>query len=375
MSQSADVIVLGAGAAGCATAYYLAREGVRVRVVEREAIASCASGMAAGLLAPLTGTGVPGLMQYVMEAGLKMHRKMWPALQEEADVDIQARMVPHLELFMDEEEIHDRQEEMWRWSHAAGYSTQWLEPEDLQRLEPRISTDVRGAMLLDSVGILDSYRYTLALAQAAERHGAEFLNGEAIGLDTDGARVTGVRFERGEMACDTVVVAMGPWAGRAFGWLGIDVSVEPLKGQMFYLEGLDPPLQYRLHGPCAVMQKLDGLMSIGATMERAGFDDNPTVEVRDLLMGKALRMLPCLEQQGFVRQTACLRPVSPDRHPILGRAPGWDGVYLAAAPEAQGILISPVIGQAMADLILRGETSMPIAPFTVERFMQRSVAI
>jgi glycine oxidase len=282
--------------------------------------------------------------------------------------------MPNIELFLTAQDADDHQENTERWSQADGFRTQWLEPEDVHRLEPRVTQELYGALLLEDIGMLDSYRYTLALAQAAERHGATIRHGEVVGLKSDGGRVTGVKLSGSEIDCDAVVVALGPWSGQCSEWLGLSIPVEPLKGQMIYLEALDPPMKYHLHGPGSVVQKADGMVSIGATMESVGFDTETTVEARDYMMERALSIVPCLEEQKLVRQTACLRPVTPDSQPILGTAPGWEGVYLATGAEKKGILISPAIGRAIADLVLTGETSLPIEPFAPERFAKTDAA-
>ena len=158
MTSGTDVVVLGAGVAGCATAYFLAREGVNVKVVEREAIGSCSSGYAVGLLNPLSGTGIPGPMEPLAAHAFKMHKGMWAVLQDEAEVDIQVRLMPHLELCLDADELDERKGELERWSRADGFTAQWLGPEEVSRLEPRITRDLEGAVLLERVGMVDSYR-------------------------------------------------------------------------------------------------------------------------------------------------------------------------------------------------------------------------
>jgi glycine oxidase len=368
MSESTEVIVLGAGVAGCATAYFLARDGVKVTVIEREAIGSFASGFALGLLNPLTGSGIPGPVQPMAEKAFKMHLDLWPTLQDESGVDFQAKTMPHLELCLTDDDITAEREELKLWEKADGFSAQWLKSEEVHRLESRFSQDVKGGILLEEVGMLDSYRYTLALAQAAEHYGAEIMHGEAVGLKSIGNRITGVRLKSGAIACDAVVVALGPWSGQVSSWLGLDIPVQPLKGQILYLEAPDPPLKYHVHGPCSFVHKADNLVWVGATEERADFDTHTTVEARDYLIHRALKMMPYLGQLRLVQQTACLRPVTPDSRPIIGKAPGWDGVYLATGAAKKGILLSPGIGRSTADLITKGETSLPIEPFAPERF-------
>ena len=370
MAQTADVVVLGAGVAGCAAAYYLAREGLKVTVVERDGIGSGASGYAMGLLQPLSGAGVPGVAQPFSEASFKMHPQLWESLREEAaDVDFQAGMVPHMALCMSAEDIPGQRRQMARWSEADGFSTRWLGPEEVRVMEPRIASQVVGAVLLEDLGILDSHRFTLALASAAESHGATFLTGEAVGLESEGDRLTAVTLRNGRVACASTVLALGPWSGMAADWLGMAVPIVPFKGQVLRLKELLPPLRHHLATDCAIVQKADGMVWVGSTEEEdAGFDDAVTAEARDDLIGRALEIMPAIGGLEVVRQTACLRPLSPDRLPILGRVPGWQGVYLATGAGKKGILYGPAMGRSVADLITRGKTSLPIEPFAPERF-------
>ncbi len=370
MKCTPDVVIIGAGVAGCATAYYLAREGVNTLVLERDSIGSHASGFALGLLNPLTGTGIPGPIQPLVETAFEMHRGFWSTLENESHMKIQVRLMPHLELFMTDEQEANQQEDMDRWVAAESFMVRRLEPKEVFAIEPRITRDLYSAVLLESVGVLDSYRYTLALAQAAEHHGAEFATKTATGLAFSGNKITGVELEHGLIDCETVVLALGPWSGQASSWLGFDIPISPLKGEIIYLEGLETPMDYHVHGACSIVNKIDGLTWIAATQESAGFDETTSYAARDELMRSAISMMPNLGDLRMIRQTACLRPITPDSGPILGKAPGWEGVYLATGAEKKGILISPVIGRGISDLILRGKTEMPIGPFNIERFLQ-----
>lgn len=372
MPDTTDVAIIGAGVSGCATAYYLAKQGVNVTVVEREAIGSCASGYALGLLNPLFGNGIPGPVQPIAEKGFEMHTALWPDIQSESGVDFQIRLMPHFEVCMTEEEVFENKTEMKRWDKTKGFSAKWVGPGELQAVEPRITGDAKGAVLVKKVGVLDSYRYTLALAQAAEHHGAVFLNRDVTGILSSNCRATGVEWDGGHIDCDIVVVAMGPWSANVSEWLGFGIEVEPLKGQILYLDGLNKPLDYHVHGACSFVQKADGRVWVAATEEHAGFDTSTTTSARDYLMERAISIMPSLGDLQLVNQTACLRPVTPDSGPIIGKAPGWEGVFLATGAEKKGILISPVIGKATADLVTKGSTDLPVEGFSADRFSLKS---
>ena len=378
MPAGTDVVVLGAGAAGCAAAYYLSRQGASVRIVERESIGSRSSGYALGLLNPTTDFSPP---EPLTGLAFNMHPELWPVLQEDSGVDLQVRPMPHLELCLaGAENLDDHEEVLRRWADSAdeGFSKRWLEPEEVHRLEPSVTRNLRGAVLLESVVFLDSYRFTLALDQAAERHGASVVQGEATSLKIEGGRVAGVALAgtAGDLACDAVVVAMGPWAARAGAWLDMDIPIAPQKGEIIHLEGLERPLRHHIHGhhaggvggTCSVVQKADEMVWVAATREDTGFDDSTTTGARDLLAARGVRMVPDLADQGLAEQTACLRPLATDEQPMIGRASGCEGVYLSLGAGGKGILLGPAVGQAIADLVLRGETNLPIAPFAPDRF-------
>ena len=114
----------------------------------------------------------------------------------------------------------------------------------------------------------------------------------------------------------------------------------------------------------------EGQVWIGATEERKGFDAEPSKSARDRLMAGALRLMPAMADAKLVLHTACLRPVTPDWLPIIGRAPGWDNAYLATGAGKKGILISPGMGKAVADLISTGATDLPVEGFAPDRFSE-----
>ena len=151
-------------------------------------------------------------------------------------------------------------------------------------------------------------------------------------------------------------------------WTGLRIPVTPLKGQIVRLEGLSPPLEYHVAGPGAVVQKADGKLWAAATEEEAGFDLSTTSQARQDLLERAARVLPSVTQARILEQTACLRPRTPDALPILGKVPERDNVYLATGGGKKGVLLAPAMGVVLADLIVRGETRLPIDEFAPERF-------
>lgn len=369
MGDRSEVVVVGGGAAGCAVAYYLSEAGVASTVIEREGVASQASGFSAGGLNPLEGAGIPGPLAPLAIESFRMHQAMWDELRDESGVDFQPGPVSTVHLAFDDSELDGMDDTLRVFEAAQGFSARYLDSAGLHELEPRISPDAVGALYTYGNTALDSYRYTLALSAAAERRGSEFRSGSVSALKTSGSRVEAVTTESSEIGCDALVLAMGPWSAQAEPWLGVRIPVVPLKGEILRVRLPGRALEHDFSwGHSSLYHRSDGLAWIGATEERCGFDVRISEEARQSLLAEAVRIMPAIADAELVRHTACLRPVTSDWLPIIGKAPGWDNVYLATGAGKKGILLSPGIGKAVSDLVAHGTTTLPVDPFTPDRF-------
>ena len=363
---SADVVVVGGGVVGISTAYFLGQAGLSTVVVERDSVGAHASGFAYGGLSGLIG---PGPVQPLAREGMRIHRELAESLPEQTGVDTEFRYRPALALSLTEEEAEAAKGEMgWRTAEE-GYAVRWVEPDEVASIEPRVAAATFGGVYTEGVADLDPYRFMLALAKAAEQHGASVVTGRATGLTRERGRVTGVTLDDGEIATEHVVLAMGPWAEAAATWVGSTVPIRPLKGQILRLRAPDPPIRTSIgwNGNYAVT-KPDGLVWTGTTEEEVGFDARTTAEAREQITRQFMRVLPFLGGAELVRQTACLRPITPDRLPLMGRAPALENVYVATGAGRSGILLGPAMGKTTADLVTTGESAIPLGPFDPRRF-------
>ena len=364
------VVICGAGVIGGSIAYYLAKRGVAATIVESDAVAAGASGAAAGILTPPLPDTSDSPVFELQRRGYDMHAELAKVLPEESGVDYRYQHTPRATIAVTEAEERDALRAASALSEA-GRHGRWLTPEALRELSGWVDAGTaRGAVLLEPPAHVDAYRYSLALVTAAERMGVTLRSGEVRGLDVDGGRVTGVRVANEVIEADTVVVAMGPWSSGAAEWLGLPVPVEPLKGQIVKVKPAEPIAPFSFgHGGNYVIVKEPGVVFLGTTEERVGFDRGATIEARDAILEFAVTFAPALESAEFIEQTACLRPLSADAVPIMGPVPGIEGAYLATGHGRQGILQSPPSGKAMAELILDGSTeTLDLAAFDPARF-------
>lgn len=366
--KSSDVVILGGGAAGCATAYYLAQEGVKATVVEKEAIGSHASGFAFGGLTYYSGAGIPGPVYPLAKEGFRLHEELFHQLLDSTGVDTYYRKGGNLKLAFTEEDVKEIEEGL-EWQKKEGLEVELIDGDEARRIEPRINEEVIKAGRMEDGAAVEAYRFVLALIQASEKMGASQRHGNVVGFKRNGSRPSAVVFERDEVPCDTVVISMGPWSGEAAQWLDFPVPIEPLKGQILRLELDGPPLASSIsYEHSYTGSKPDGLTWCGTTEEKVGFNDAITPEGRAKVMGDVLKMVPALADAKLALQTACLRPMSADLLPIIGPVPGWEGVYIATGGGRKGILLSTVMGRIIADLIIRGRTPLDISALLPNRF-------
>ena len=386
MNQTADVIVVGAGVVGCSVAYYLASSGAKVALVEREAIGSGASAHATGSLSILGAEFSPGASFELALAGYRQFIDLVPSLESETGANLLYQRRTSLRLALDEDEVV-LIKAMMEWQQQSA-RIRWIDGDEVRRIEPRLSPDIRGAANEDESAQLDSYRLNLALAQGAERRGAEIALREVVGLLTHNNRVNGVRTTGVDISADMVVVAAGEWSSVFGGWLGFPVPVRPLKGERLMLRYDGPPLPVLISSPMRghMISRLDGLLSVGSTGGR-DYDQTamfatreshirPTEAAKLELLQRAIDVFPALQDAELVQQLAGSRPLSPDRLPILGPVPGWDGIMLATGHTTKGIHLGPITGRIISNWILQGQPDVDfdMNPFLPDRFADMTQA-
>ena len=217
--NGADVVIVGGGIVGVATAYFLGEAGVPSVVIERDSVGSHASGFAYGGLNPLAGEGIPGPLFPVAKEGMRLHRELARSLPEETGVTTEFRPKPSLALAFTEPEVDGARSRI-RWQQEQeGYTVSWCDAAEARAIEPRISPEALGAVYLEGAAEVEPYRFMLALSQAAEARGATIRHGRVTGLARRNGRVTAVVLDGEEVPCDRLVLAMAPGAvKRPPGW-------------------------------------------------------------------------------------------------------------------------------------------------------------
>lgn len=270
------------------------------------------------------------------------------------------------------------------WQKKMGMESEWQTPEQIEKKFSFLKRSSFGGLWSPLDGQVSSNRLTLAFQEGAKKLGAHFFEHQIVRKPEDRkSKLESIQTDRTRFFADRFIFCAGPWMGEFF---GDGIPVQPVKGQILIFQmpekfqrdfGWEAPVFFgETAGPdpihCYFTPKKDGHLFLGATSENKGFDKIENETSTERMLEFASEIFPSLSAFPFKGSWVGLRPAAPDRQPILGLMPGMDNVYVAGGHFRNGILLSPITGKIISELILNGKTSCPIEPFSPERFLQTS---
>lgn len=377
--QSYDIAVIGGGIAGLAVAFEAARRGMRTVVLERDRLGAGATGVAAGMLAPVSEAAFGELELLELNLDSAARYPDWAAaVSELSGVDPGYRACGTLVVARDRDQAEALEREL-SFRRDRGLAAERLLGSDARRREPGLAPAIRLAADIPGDHAVDPARLVAALGAAIEHEKGELREGaEVAAVACEGERVCGVTLAGGaSIAAGAVVVAAGCWSGRIGGPAAdASVSVRPVKGQLLRLR--DPAgaglLKRVVRSEDAyLVPRGDGRYVLGATVEERGFDTTVTAGATFELLREAIDLVPGVAELEVEEALAGLRPGTPDNAPVLG--PGArEGLHWATGHYRHGVLLAPVTGAA----VLAGITGEPppeaARPFRAGRFASRVAA-
>ncbi len=371
---ASDVVIIGAGIVGSSTAYYLAKAGVAVTLLDRRG--SVPSGAASQ--ASAGGVRHQGREPHQIPLAI-FGLKLWPELGQELEAELHYRR-DGMSIVTNDEALIPALEGRVEQEQALGLEVRMVYAEELRRLVPGLSPHMLAGSYCPLDGHADPMRTVNALVRGAERQGARvMLNRPATGLAVEKGRLAAVRTAQGDIPCRLAVLAAGAWSPALAAGVGLELPFQTFPLQMMVTARrphvLDQVLGWLGHG-LSLKQVPPGGFVIGGGWP--GHGDLQTYATR-LLPGSmaksaqtALAIYPALAGVPVIRAWLGLEAFCADEMEIVGPAPGLSGLILAAGFSGHGFAIGPGVGLLMAEYIVSGRLSKLLQPFSIERFQNRS---
>lgn len=379
-----DVVIVGAGIVGAACAYYAAREGLSVTVLER--------GTAAG---GTTSRGEGNILVSDKEPGPELNlalasRTCWLELAAEFGPDpfeleekgglVVATSDPGAAALA----------RFAAGQRATGVETVAVSADQLHDHEPNLARDLPGGVLYPQDMQVQPVLAAVSLLAAARSLGATVVCGEEVvaaerGPDGRG-RLTAIRTRTGSYPTNAVVNAAGTWGGQVGERLDAPIPILPRRGFILVTEPLPRVVRHKVYSAdyvenvasdvagletsTVVEGTRGGTVLIGASRERVGFDDTMSVEVLRRLASLAVRIFPFLADVRLMRTYRGFRPYCPDHLPVIGPDTRTPGVFHACGHEGAGIGLAPATGKLISQMLTNGQPDIDPSAFAPSRFAQ-----
>jgi D-hydroxyproline dehydrogenase subunit beta len=396
-----DAIVIGGGVAGCACAAALATRGLRVLLLERDRLASGASGRNQGGLLPNPHPAICGLYREAID--------FYKQVAAETRIDFQLRQQGYLLVGADRSGLATAVRHAAALA-ATGHVIERLDSEAVVELEPGLAPDLAGGVRIEGAHAFQPVLATVAMAEFARAHGAAVRTQACVrGLLTTHGRVAGVITDDGPIEADAVVCAAGSWLRSLTLQVGADVPVFGSTGYLVRTAPL-PHLSFRhtimqstWHGtstgidrntlpdieqaatqdtdPFGATKVVFSLQPLPSGEVVLGSSSGPAIAVDAAVAGEtedstmagriarsALRYVPGLAPVPVRSSWHGIRPMTPDSMPIVGRAPGVDGLWVATGYGIDGMPLAPGTARMLANHVVSGRPDSDAVSFDPGRF-------
>ncbi|SNT20335.1 glycine oxidase [Bacillus sp. OK838] len=370
MNSIYDAIIVGGGVIGGSIAFQLAKRGKKVLLLEKDRLASKASSAAAGMLGAQAELDADNPLFTLASRS----RGMFPALSKElkdiSGIDIELVNKGMFKVALTDDQVAELKK-MTKVQQDAGLEAEWLSTAEIRKTEPLLSDEIKGGMFIPGDGQVSATSLSLAFTKSAAALGVdikEFVH--VFDLRTENGYVKGVSTNIGEFSSENVIVASGAWSAFLLEKSGINLDTYPIKGECFSVLTDRPLLEKTIfsHG-CYLVPKVGGRIIVGATVKANTFDQKVSMEGISTLIEKATQLLPAIKETEWEKTWAGIRPQTGDGLPYFGEHPAYKGLFIATGHFRNGILLSPITGVLIADIV-EGKTNPEWSAFRLERSIQ-----
>ena len=370
MTAAADVIIIGGGLHGCATALNLALRGIKAIVLEKDYPGRHASGVNAG--------GVRMLARHPAELPLSLAAmEIWTKIGDLVDDDCGFSSDGQV-LIAESQHEFDAMEERVRALRVQGFvHEELIGVAELRRLVPAVAQHCPGGIVSRRDGAADPFRTTQAFRRKAVELGQRVLTGIAVsGLVRRGGSWS-LQTTAGTFRAPIIVNAAGAWADRIAAALGEPVPLEVAALMLMITARMPPfvkPVVILRGRKLSFKQLRNGTVLIGGGHAGRAFRDENRTELdwRKLASSAhtVAELFPVMRAASIVRAWAGIEARTADELPVLGSSERHAGIYHQFGFSGHGFQLAPGAGALIAELIATGRTNLPIAPFSIARFAE-----
>lgn len=356
-----DVLIIGGGLIGMLTARYLAQAGANVTIYEKGEIGRESSWAGGGIISPLYPWRYDDAVTELARWGQQRYEGLAAELKAETGIDPEYLHSGLLLLDIDGTERQQAEQ----WAARFSYQTEYLERDGIQSLQRNLGEVSDHALWMPAVAQMRNPRLVQAIRRSIEQLGVTIHEHAAVeDIRVEEGGVKAVQVAASTVPASQVVVAGGAWSGEILKRQGIDLAVEPVRGQMLLFRA-EPGLLERivLSGTHYLIPRADGRILAGSTLEHVGFDKTTTEQGREELYDFATTLLPQLADYPIEKQWSGLRPGTADGIPVIGECAGIDGLYVNAGHFRNGVVIGLASARLMADQLLAQPSILDSAPY------------